>query len=58
MPQIAHPNDSGTIEVEIVDEEEYYGDAVAQVQAVSDDIELTSASGESPWVAAEQVFEE
>lgn len=55
MAYMAHPNGSGQIEVEIVDEESHHGD-YAQVRAVDDNIELRDHSGNLPWVDADDLF--
>ncbi len=57
MAQIAHPNDSGTIDVEVVDNEHHRGVEVAQIQAIAEGIELTDGAGALPWVMTEELEE-
>jgi hypothetical protein len=57
MAQIAHPNGSGTIDVEVVDNEQHRGVEVAQIQAIADTVELTDGAGALPWVMADELEE-
>jgi hypothetical protein len=54
MGQIAHPDDDGSIEVEIIDSASHNGEYV-QVQAVEDGVELSDQSGDAPWLDADEV---
>jgi hypothetical protein len=57
MAQIAHPQTGDSIDVEIIDREEYRGTEVVQVEATDDGIELSDESGEKPWVEEDEVTE-
>lgn len=55
MAQVSHPTDDGSIDVEIIDSEEYRGTEVFQVQATDDDLELSDESGNAPWLETDEV---
>jgi hypothetical protein len=58
MPEIAHPNGDGRIDVEIIDTETHSGDEFAQVQATDDGTDLSDQSSEAPWVGMDEVMDE
>lgn len=56
MAHITHPDRSGELEVEVVDEESHHGKEMVQVEAVPDGIELSDESGDKPWLFEEKLL--
>jgi hypothetical protein len=55
MASIAHPErPDERIGVSVIDSETH-GDEYVQIEATDDNVSLSDASGEQPWVPAEEV---
>ena len=53
MPELTV--DGMTVEVEVVEEFEYSGDSIAQVEAVAEGLTLSDESGNAPFVRTDRL---